>query len=113
MNRILIGALSAVALVAMAQQGTMESTTTGGSPVKIYTNVDMNATKLTGIDATTGDKTSLNMGYNLAVGADAVYMFDTAMGAGIGLDFNMLKGSKNGTTISNTYLDIPVNFAYN
>ena len=111
MNRIVIGALSAVALLAGAQEGTMTSTMTSDSPVKVYTNVDLSATRLSKVNTGTSNSAS-NFGYNLTAGLDGVYMFDTTMGASLGADFNMIKGSKDSFTISNNYLDIPVNFVY-
>ncbi|MEZ4814483.1 MAG: outer membrane beta-barrel protein [Bdellovibrionota bacterium] len=113
MKKFAIGALCSVASLAFAQEGTMETTTMGDSPIKVFANVDLNVAKLTN-DGTGGD---LDVGYNLAVGTDGVYMLTQEMGVGLGLDFNMLKGDKDfsGTNVevSNTYLDVPVSFAYN
>ena len=107
MKRFAIAAVTVVASLAMAQEGTTETTSSMNSPIKIYSNVDLNMAK---IDA---GSESLDMGYSLVAGVDGVWMYDEAMGASIGLDFNMLQGKKNGTTVKNNYLDIPVNFAYN
>ncbi len=110
MKKIAIVVMSAAASMAMAM-GTMTSTSAGESPVKFYTNIDMNMTKLA------SEGKTYDMGYNLAVGADAAYMFTNEMGASLGLDFNMVSAE---STIASTsveskinFLDIPVNFVYN
>lgn len=115
MKKFAIGALCSVASLAFAQEGTMETTSMGDSPIKVFANVDLNVTKLTNDAA---GATDMDIGYNLAVGTDGVYMFTETMGAGLGLDFNMLKGEKDVAGFGNvetsvTYLDIPVSFAYN
>jgi hypothetical protein len=53
------------------------------------------------------------MGYNLAVGTDAAYMFTNEMGASLGLDFNMVSAETNSVESKINFLDIPVNFVYN
>jgi len=107
MKKFAIGALCSVASLAFAQEGTMETTSMGTSPIKVFANVDLN---ITNIDVEGAD---VDTGYNLAVGTDGVYMLTDAMGVGLGLDFNMLKGESTGTELKATYLDIPVSFAYN
>lgn len=110
MNKFVIGALSVVASVAMAQESTMESTTTMDSPIKVFANVDLNVTK---IDAGEGDDPDTGLG--LTAGADGVYLFTNEMGASLGLDFNMISGKYDDTDNKQTvtYLDVPVNFVYN
>jgi hypothetical protein len=113
MKKFAIGALCSVASLAFAQEGTMETTSMGDSPIKVFANIDLNVTKITD-DSTTGK--DADIGYNLAVGTDGVYMMTETMGVGLGLDFNMLKGETEitGTKYESTatYLDIPVSFAY-
>lgn len=109
MKKFAIGALCTVASLAFAQEGTMETTTMGNSPIKVFTNVDLNITKITTDGA---GVSSPDAGYNLAVGTDGVYNFTTDMGVGLGLDFNMLKGSITGGNVKANYLDVPVSFAY-
>ena len=109
MKKFAIGALCTVASLAFAQEGTMETTTMGDSPINVFTNVDLNITK---INTSGTGSTSPDTGFNLAVGADGVYNFTTAMGVGLGLDFNMLKGDVTGGDIKANYLDVPVSFAY-
>lgn len=113
MKKFAIGALCSVASLAFAQEGTMETTTTGDSPIKVFANIDLNVAK---IDSGITGLGELDMGYNLAVGTDGVYMFTETMGVGLGLDFNMLKGEKDvsgeNIELSTNYLDIPVSFAY-
>ena len=114
MKKFAIGALCSVASLAFAQEGTMETTSMGTSPIKVFANIDLNVTKITDDAAGSSD---MDMGYNLAIGTDGVYMLTQEMGVGLGLDFNMLKGEKDisGTNTETTvnYLDIPVSFAYN
>ncbi len=110
-KKIAIGTLCSVASLAFAQEGTMETTTMGTSPIKVFANVDLN---ITNIDA---EDTTVDTGYGVTVGVDGVYMFTEAMGVGLGLDFNMITGdgetSGQKFDISANYLDIPVTFAYN
>ena len=106
MKKFAIVVMSAAASMAMAM-GTMTSTSSGESPVKIYTNIDMNMTKMI------SEGTKYDMGYNLAVGTDAVYMFTKEMGTSLGLDFNMISSESSNVKSKVSYLDIPVNFAYN
>jgi hypothetical protein len=113
MKKLAIGALCSVASLAFAAtEGTTETTSMGDSPIKVFANVDLNVTniKTSGAGATGFDP---DTGFGLAVGTDAVYNFTNDIGAGIGLDFNMLKGSKSGTEIKANYLDVPISFAYN
>ncbi len=105
MKKIAIVVMSAAASMAMAM-GTMTNTSSGESPVKIYTNIDMNMTKMMIPSTTT------KMGYSLSVGTDAAYMFTNDMGASLGLDFSMLSGETSGNKSKVSYLDIPVNFVY-
>jgi hypothetical protein len=106
MKKFAIVVMSAAASMAMAM-GTMTSTSSGESPVKIYTNIDMNMTKLA------SDGLTYDMGYNLTVGTDAAYMFTNEMGASLGLDFNMVSAETNSVESKINFLDIPVNFVYN
>jgi hypothetical protein len=106
MKKFAIVVMSAAASMAMAM-GTMTSTSSGESPVKIYTNIDMNMTKLK------SKGLSYEMGYNLAVGTDAAYMFTNEMGASLGFDFNMISSESSNIKTKVNYLDIPLNFAYN
>jgi hypothetical protein len=106
MKKFAIAVMSAATSMAMAM-GTMTSTSAGESPVKIYTNIDMNMTKMI------SEGTKYDMGYNLSVGTDAAYMFTNEMGASLGLDFNMISSEESSNKSKVNYLDIPVNFAYN
>ncbi len=111
MKKFAIVVMSAAASMAMAM-GTMTSTSSGNSPLKVYTNIDMNMSKLHAFEGLNPE-----MGYNLTVGTDAAYMFSNEVGASLGLDFNMIKSSTKlaGVSIESkvNYLDIPVNFVYN
>ncbi len=107
MKKFAIVVMSAAASMAMAM-GTMTSTSSGESPMKVYTNIDMNMTKMMMSEGTKSD-----MGYNLSVGTDAAYMFTNEMGASLGLDFNMISYESSSVKSKVNYLDIPVNFAYN
>lgn len=107
MKKIAIVVMSAAASMAMAM-GTMTNTSSGDSPMKIYTNIDMNMTQMR--NANSSD--TVKMGYNLSVGTDAAYMFTSDMGASLGLDFSMLSGEQTSTKSKVSYLDIPVNFVY-
>jgi hypothetical protein len=106
MKKFAIVVMSAAASMAMAM-GTMTSTSSGESSVKVYTNIDMNMTKMM------SEGTKYDMGYNLSVGTDAAYMFTNEMGASLGLDFNMISSEASDVKSKVSYLDIPVNFAYN
>jgi hypothetical protein len=106
MKKFAIVVMSAAASMAMAM-GTMTSTSSGESPMKVYTNIDMNMTKLM------SDGLKYDMGYNLTVGTDAAYMFTNEMGASLGLDFNMVSAETTTAKSKVNFLDIPVNFVYN
>lgn len=107
MKKFAIVLMSTAASMAMAM-GTMTSTSSGNSPMKVYTNIDMNMSKFHDSEGTKSD-----MGYNLAVGTDVAYMLTNEMGASLGLDFNMISAKSGSVTNKVNYLDIPVNFAYN
>ena len=106
MKKFAIVVMSAAASMAMAM-GTMTSTSSGNSPMKVYTNIDMNMTKLM------SDGLKYDMGYNLSVGTDVAYMFTNEMGASLGLDFNMVSAETSTVKSKVNFLDIPVNFVYN
>ncbi len=81
------------------------------NPFKVFANVDFNITSIN------AENSTIDAAYGFAVGGDAVYMLSDTIGVGLGVDYNMIKGSASsfGKTLetSVSYIDVPISFAYN
>lgn len=71
--------------------------------IKIYSNVDLNITRISGVN---------DVGFGLTAGTDVVWHFSPAVGLFAGLDYSQIKGEESGDEVSVDYIDLPFGMAF-